>query len=73
MMSKFLPLFSDYNLKMAEIGFRRRGLISDRETSGIGYAGKRWIANTQNVDRSLSRGSLVRWLGRETHFICETY
>ena len=53
-----------------------RHKISDRETSGVGYAGKRWIANTQNVDRRFSRGSLhrlVRWPGREAHFICKTY
>src|SRR5438445_663204 len=37
-----------------------RHKISDREPSVASNAGKKWMANTQEVDRRLARGSLHR-------------
>ena len=37
-----------------------RHKISDREPSKARHAGEGWMANTQNVSRSLARGSLHR-------------
>jgi hypothetical protein len=37
-----------------------RHKISDREPAVAGNVGKKWMANTQEVDRRLARGSLHR-------------
>jgi len=37
-----------------------RHKISDREPTVVPLAGKRWMANTQKVGRTLARGSLHR-------------
>jgi hypothetical protein len=51
-----------------------RHKISDREPGVVSDAVKRWMANTQNVDCTLARGSLVAWLGvpvSEPHCVVE--
>ena len=40
--------------------------ISDRETDATYHEGKRWMVNTHEVDRRLSRGSLHRLVRRVT-------
>ena len=45
-----------------------RHKISDREPGKACHAAKAWMANTQNVSRSLARGSLHRLVRPSRHF-----